>query len=232
MTVSLLLYIHYLKYISIGALRLSDSLIKGAEATGRAIHKGAAKIRDQLTPEETPSEVSPSTTKRLEMARKATGGAVRVSQFLGEHYFEIIQDIMFLSHGISELYFQNNNDYLSVSLVNGVGTVAEKLAEKMAPHVKKHGAKLVPEALKKKEDGQASKMDGAKFVAVSTVHGMYKTSGCSQQSYSAVKKSTEMSRLVSHLPKKTILMILKTFGKIFCELMRQFFGGFESSCLP
>uniref|UniRef100_A0A3Q4HJ53 Spartin-like n=1 Tax=Neolamprologus brichardi TaxID=32507 RepID=A0A3Q4HJ53_NEOBR len=121
-----------------GALRLSDSLIKGAEATGRAIHKGAAKIRDQLTPEETPSEVSPSTTKRLEMARKATGGAVRVSQFL----------------------------------VNGVGTVAEKLAEKMAPHVKKHGAKLVPEALKKKEDGQASKMDGAKFVAVSTVHGL------------------------------------------------------------
>lgn len=41
-----------------------------------------------------------------------------------------------------------------------------------------------------------------------------------------------MSGLVSHLPKKTILMILKTFGKIFCELMRQFFGGFESSCLP
>ncbi|XP_063342565.1 spartin a [Pelmatolapia mariae] len=121
-----------------GALRLSESLIKGAEVTGRAIHKGAAKIRDQLTPEETPSEVSPSTTKRLEMARKATGGAVRVSQFL----------------------------------VNGVGTVAEKLAEKMAPHVKKHGAKLVPEALKKKEDGQASKMDGAKFVAVSTVHGL------------------------------------------------------------
>lgn len=121
-----------------GALRLSESLAKGAEATGRAIHKGAAKIRDQLTPEETPSEVSPSTTKRLEMARKATGGAVRVSQFL----------------------------------VNGVGTVAEKLAEKMAPHVKKHGAKLVPEALKKKEDGQASKMDGAKFVAVTTVHGL------------------------------------------------------------
>ncbi|CAI5643401.1 unnamed protein product [Oreochromis niloticus] len=121
-----------------GALRLSESLVKGAEVTGRAIHKGAAKIRDQLTPEETPSEVSPSTTKRLEMARKATGGAVRVSQFL----------------------------------VNGVGTVAEKLAEKMAPHVKKHGAKLVPEALKKKEDGQASKMDGAKFVAVTTVHGL------------------------------------------------------------
>lgn len=187
MTVSLLLYIHHLKYISIGALRLSESLVKGAEVTGRAIHKGAAKIRDQLTPEETPSEVSPSTTKRLEMARKATGGAVRVSQFLGEHY-EIIQDIMFLSHGISELFFQNNNDYISVSLVNGVGTVAEKLAEKMAPHVKKHGAKLVPEALKKKEDGQASKMDGAKFVAVTTVHGMYKISGFSRQGYSAVKK--------------------------------------------
>ncbi|XP_030602439.1 spartin a isoform X2 [Archocentrus centrarchus] len=121
-----------------GALRFSESLVKGAEATGRAIQKGAAKIRDNLTPEETPSEVSPNVTRRLEMAKKATGGAVRVSQFL----------------------------------VNGLGTVAEKMAEKVAPHVKKHGAKLVPESLKKKEDGQASKMDGAKFVAVSTVQGL------------------------------------------------------------
>lgn len=73
-----------------------------------------------------------------------------------------------------ELFLQNNDYHPSVILVNGLGTVAEKMAEKVAPHVKKHGAKLVPESLKKKEDGQASKMDGAKFVAVSTVQGVYK----------------------------------------------------------
>lgn len=58
--------------------------MKGAEATGRAIHKGAAKMRDHITPEETPSEVSPGVTKSLQAAQQATGGAVRVSQFLGK----------------------------------------------------------------------------------------------------------------------------------------------------
>ena len=59
--------------------------MKGAEATGRAIHKGAAKIREHMAPEETPSEVSPRVTKGLQAAKQATGGAVRVSQFLGEN---------------------------------------------------------------------------------------------------------------------------------------------------
>lgn len=67
-----------------GATRLSQSLAKGAEATGSFIHKGAAKIRDRITPEETPSEVSPQVAKRLQTAKQATGGAVRVSQFLGK----------------------------------------------------------------------------------------------------------------------------------------------------
>jgi len=56
----------------------------GAEATGRVIHKRAAKIRDRITPEDTPSEVSPRVTKGLHVAKQATGGAVRVSQFLGK----------------------------------------------------------------------------------------------------------------------------------------------------
>ncbi|XP_054482514.1 spartin a [Anoplopoma fimbria] len=119
-----------------GATRLSVGLVKGAEATGRAIHKGAAKIRDHITPEETPSEVNPRVTKGLQVAKQATGGAVRVSQFL----------------------------------VNGVSTVAGHVAEKMAPHVKKQGAKLVPESMKNK-DGGPSNWDGAKFVAISSVHG-------------------------------------------------------------
>ncbi|CAJ1063840.1 spartin [Xyrichtys novacula] len=120
-----------------GATKMSVGLVKGAEATGRAIHKGAAKIRDHITPEETPSEVSPRVTKSLQVARQATGGAVRVSQFL----------------------------------VDGVSSVAGHVAEKMAPHVKKHGAKLVPESLRKGKDGQPSTLDGAKHVAVSSVQG-------------------------------------------------------------
>ncbi|XP_069001677.1 spartin a isoform X2 [Embiotoca jacksoni] len=120
-----------------GATLLSQSLAKGAEATGKAIHKGAAKIRDHITPEETPSEVSPQVARSLQVAKTATSGAVRVSQFL----------------------------------VNGVSTVAGHVADKVAPHVKKHGAKLVPESLKKTQDGRPSNFDGAKFVAVSSVQG-------------------------------------------------------------
>nr|XP_040038825.1 spartin a isoform X1 [Gasterosteus aculeatus aculeatus] len=121
-----------------GATRLSVGFAKGAEATGRAINKGAAKLREHITPEETPSEVSPHVTKSLEAARQATGGAVRVSQFI----------------------------------VNGVSTVAGLVAEKMAPHVKKQGSKLVPESMKTSKDGGPSSWDGAKFVAISSVHGL------------------------------------------------------------
>ncbi|XP_007554985.1 spartin-like isoform X1 [Poecilia formosa] len=121
-----------------GATKLSQSFAKGAEATGNIIQKGAAKIRDRITPEETPSEVSPQVTKGLNATKQATGGAVRVSKFL----------------------------------VNGISTIAGHVAEKVTPHVKKHGAKLVPESLKKSQDGQASNFDGAKFVAASSIQGL------------------------------------------------------------
>uniref|UniRef100_A0A3B5LRB8 MIT domain-containing protein n=1 Tax=Xiphophorus couchianus TaxID=32473 RepID=A0A3B5LRB8_9TELE len=121
-----------------GATKLSQSFAKGAEATGNVIQKGAAKIRDRITPEETPTDVSPQVTKGLNATKQATGGAVRVSKFL----------------------------------VNGISTIAEHVAEKVAPHVKKHGAKLVPESLKKSQDGQASNFDGAKFVATSSIRGL------------------------------------------------------------
>ncbi|XP_008425528.1 spartin a isoform X3 [Poecilia reticulata] len=120
-----------------GATKLSQSFAKGAEATGNIIQKGAARIRDRITPEETPSEVSPQVTQGLNATKQATGGAVRVSKFL----------------------------------VNGISTIAGHVAEKVTPHVKKHGAKLVPESLKKSQDGQASNFDGAKFVAASSIQG-------------------------------------------------------------
>lgn len=61
---------------------------------------------------------------------------------------------------------------LCIFTVNGVSTVAGHVAEKVAPHVKKHSAKLVPESMKKSKDGQASNLDGAKFVAASSVLGI------------------------------------------------------------
>ncbi|XP_076025102.1 spartin-like isoform X2 [Genypterus blacodes] len=121
-----------------GATKLSLGLVRGAEATSRAIHKGAAKMRDNMTPEETATEVSPSVHKGLHRAQKATGGAVRVSQFL----------------------------------VNGVSTVAGHVADKVAPHVKKQGAKLVPESMKTSKDGKPSNLSGVKLVAVSSIHGL------------------------------------------------------------
>ena len=57
--------------------------------------------------------------------------------------------------------------------VNGVSMVAGHVAEKLGPHVKKHGAKLIPESMKTSKDGHASNLDGAKFVAASSVQGMY-----------------------------------------------------------
>ncbi|XP_051904020.1 spartin a isoform X1 [Hippocampus zosterae] len=119
-----------------GATRLSHEVVRGAEATTRAIQKSALKIRDHLTPEETPSQVSPQVSKSLQVAKQATGGALRVSQYL----------------------------------VDGVSTLAEHLAEKVAPQVKKHGAKLIPESMKSK-DGEPSNLEGARFVAVKSLQG-------------------------------------------------------------
>lgn len=58
--------------------------MKGAEFTGKAIHKGASKLREHITPEDKPAQVSPTVTKGLHVAKQATGGAVKVSQFLGD----------------------------------------------------------------------------------------------------------------------------------------------------
>lgn len=67
-----------------GASWLKWGLVKGAEYTGVAIHKGASKLREHITPEDKPAHVSPTVTKGLHVAKQATGGAVKVSQFLGD----------------------------------------------------------------------------------------------------------------------------------------------------
>ncbi|XP_032075335.1 spartin isoform X3 [Thamnophis elegans] len=119
-----------------GASWLSWGLVKGAEYTGKAIQKGASKLREHIHPEEKPMEVNPTVAKGLQVARQATGGAVKVSQFL----------------------------------VEGVCSVASCVGRELAPHVKKHGSKLVPESLKKDKDGKST-LDGALVVAASGVQG-------------------------------------------------------------
>ncbi|KAL4647757.1 spartin-like isoform X1 [Arapaima gigas] len=119
-----------------GASWLSWGLVKGAEYTGKAIHKGAAKLREHITPEDKPATVSPTVSRGLHVAKQATGGAVKVSQFL----------------------------------VDGVCKVAGCVGKELAPHVRKHGSKLIPESLKKDKDGR-SNVDGAMVVAASGVQG-------------------------------------------------------------
>lgn len=60
--------------------------------------------------------------------------------------------------------------FLMAVLVDGVCTVATCVGKELAPHVKKHGSKLVPESLKKDKDGK-SPLDGAMVVAASSVQG-------------------------------------------------------------
>ncbi|XP_054442536.1 spartin isoform X1 [Pteronotus mesoamericanus] len=119
-----------------GASWVSWGLVKGAEFTGKAIQKGASKLRERIQPEEKPVEVSPAVSRGLHIAKQATGGAARVSQFL----------------------------------VDGVCSVASCVGRELAPHVKRHGGKLVPESLKKDKDGK-SPLDGAMVVAASSVQG-------------------------------------------------------------
>ncbi|XP_036450926.1 spartin a isoform X2 [Colossoma macropomum] len=120
-----------------GASWLSRGLVQGAEVTGKAIHKGASKLREHITPEETPAEVSPRVTRGLHVAKQATGGAVKVSNFL----------------------------------VDGLSSVVELVGKELAPHVKKHGSKLIPESLKKNKDA-CTNMGGAKVVAATSLKGL------------------------------------------------------------
>ncbi|CAH2225065.1 Hypothetical predicted protein [Pelobates cultripes] len=119
-----------------GASWLNWGFVKGAELTEKAIHKGATKLRAHIQPDEQPLEVNPTVAKGLNVAKQATGGAVKVSQFL----------------------------------VDGVCAIASCVGKELAPHVKKHGSKLIPEALKKDKDGK-SPLDGAMVVAASGLQG-------------------------------------------------------------
>lgn len=89
--------------------------MKGAEYTGKAIHKGASKLREHIQPEEKPVEVNPTVAKGLHVAKQATGGAVKVSQFLGKN-FHLIEYNNFVL---------NNKNFVKCKLVS----LASKLEE-------------------------------------------------------------------------------------------------------
>lgn len=72
---------------NLGASWLNWGLVKGAELTEKAIHKGATKLREHIHPEDRPMEVNPTVAKGLHVAQQATGGVVKVSQFLGKQIF-------------------------------------------------------------------------------------------------------------------------------------------------
>ncbi|XP_073518656.1 spartin-like [Phyllobates terribilis] len=65
-----------------GASWISGGLVKGAELTGKTVHKGATKLREHIQPEDKPMEVNPTVAKGLNVAKQATSGAVKVSHFL------------------------------------------------------------------------------------------------------------------------------------------------------
>ncbi|KAL8185295.1 UNVERIFIED_CONTAM: hypothetical protein K2H54_045351 [Gekko kuhli] len=119
-----------------GASWVSWGLAKGAEYTGKAIHAGASKLREHIQPEQKAVQVNPAIAKGLQVAKHATGGAVKVSQFL----------------------------------VESLCSIASCVEKGLAPHVKKHGSKLVPDALKKDKDGKST-LDGALVVDASGVQG-------------------------------------------------------------
>lgn len=56
--------------------------------------------------------------------------------------------------------------------MDGVCTVAGHVGRELAPHVKKHGGKLIPESMKKDKDGRST-IDGAMVVAASGVQGRF-----------------------------------------------------------
>lgn len=54
--------------------------------------------------------------------------------------------------------------------MDGVCTIAGCVGRELAPQVKKHGGKLIPESMRKDKDGR-SNIDGAMVVAASGVQG-------------------------------------------------------------
>lgn len=76
----------------------------------------------------------------------------------------------FISKFRAFFFFSLTDSEHSCVAVDGLCTIAGHVGRELAPHVKKHGAKLIPESIKKDKDGR-SNIDGAMVVAASGVQG-------------------------------------------------------------
>uniref|UniRef100_A0A8C9FXC4 Spartin n=1 Tax=Pavo cristatus TaxID=9049 RepID=A0A8C9FXC4_PAVCR len=83
--------------------------------------------------------------------------------------------------------------------IEGVCSIASCVGKELAPHVKKHGSKLVPESLKKDKDGKSA-LDGALVVAASGVQGFSTVWQGLESAAKCIAKSvsTETVRTVKH----------------------------------
>lgn len=75
--------------------------------------------------------------------------------------------------------------------MDGVCAVAGCVGRELAPHVKKHGGKLIPESMRKDKDGR-SNIDGAMVVAASGVQGRVHLHFILSERKVVYKKSTKM----------------------------------------
>lgn len=93
-------------------------------------------------------------------------------------------------------------------VVGGVCTVASCMGRELAPHVKKHGSKLVPGSLK--TGNGHSNVDGAMKVAASGMQGMEKNS---KQNISHFEDNQTVNRKAINCS-STIKFNLKPCGEI------------------
>ncbi|XP_070552198.1 spartin-like isoform X2 [Ptychodera flava] len=98
------------KGFSLGASGVSSGLVSGASVLSGWVHKGAAKLRQQLRPEDKPAEIDPNYQKGVEYAKKASGVAVKVSKYV----VDVVCDI-------------------SKKVAHDVGPVVRREGEKLLP---------------------------------------------------------------------------------------------------
>uniref|UniRef100_A0A8C9FVB7 Spartin n=1 Tax=Pavo cristatus TaxID=9049 RepID=A0A8C9FVB7_PAVCR len=118
------------------------------------------------------------------------GGSGNISQW--KHFFEIRVPVYLL--------VLLDQPYLILTkLIEGVCSIASCVGKELAPHVKKHGSKLVPESLKKDKDGKSA-LDGALVVAASGVQGFSTVWQGLESAAKCIAKSvsTETVRTVKH----------------------------------
>lgn len=92
---------------------------------------------------------------------------MKVSQFLGK---TSVKSLILPDVSLEGPVLCFDSFFVEHLAVDGLCTIAGHVGRGLAPHVKKHSAKLIPESMKKDKDGR-SNIDGAMVVAASGVQG-------------------------------------------------------------